>query len=82
MLSTQVNEQDVQGATHTRVVNIIKFGGDTVVLKVFSVSPEEAGRLKRIEEVLLEDKRRSMRVRLAPTCLYFNSHSCSYLKGG
>ena len=59
----QVNGQDVQGATHTRVVNIIKFGGDTVSLKVFSISPEEAARLKRIEDTLLEDKRRSMRVR-------------------
>jgi hypothetical protein len=58
----QVNEQDVRGATHTRVVNIIRFGGDTVVLKVFSVSPEEAARLKRIEDMLLEDKRRSMQV--------------------
>lgn len=57
----EVNEQDVQGATHTRVVNIIKYGGDAVSLKVFSISAEEAGRLKRIEDILLEDKRRSMR---------------------
>ena len=47
----QVNDQDVRGATHTRVVNIIKFGGDTVSLKVFNVTPEEAGRLKRVEGV-------------------------------
>ncbi|XP_066273941.1 sorting nexin-27-like isoform X1 [Branchiostoma lanceolatum] len=41
----EVNNENVEGATHKRVVDLIKSGGDALTLKVVSVSRKEAARL-------------------------------------
>lgn len=41
----EVNGANVEGATHKRVVDLIKSGGDTLTLTVISVTPREAEKL-------------------------------------
>nr|CAG4651817.1 EOG090X05ZS [Triops cancriformis] len=46
----EVNEVNVEGATHKQVVDLIKSGGDVLTLTVISVTPKEAERLEPSEE--------------------------------
>ncbi|XP_044737971.1 sorting nexin-27 [Chrysoperla carnea] len=46
----EVNGENVEGATHKRVVDIIKSGGDVLTLTVISVTQQEAERLEPTEE--------------------------------
>ncbi|XP_034230063.1 sorting nexin-27 [Thrips palmi] len=47
----QVNGENVEGATHKQVVDLIKSGGDVLTLTVISVTAQEAERLEPAEEV-------------------------------
>ncbi|KAJ1521892.1 hypothetical protein ONE63_002230 [Megalurothrips usitatus] len=47
----QVNGENVEGATHKQVVDLIKSGGDVLTLTVISVTAQEAERLEPTEEV-------------------------------
>lgn len=46
----EVNNVNVEGATHKQVVDLIKSGGDTLTLTVISVTPQEAQRLEPVED--------------------------------
>lgn len=45
------NGENVEGATHKQVVDLIKSGGDVLTLTVISVTAQEAERLEPAEEV-------------------------------
>lgn len=45
------NGENVEGATHKQVVDLIKSGGDVLTLTVISVTAQEAERLEPTEEV-------------------------------
>ncbi|KAL0131985.1 hypothetical protein PUN28_000035 [Cardiocondyla obscurior] len=47
----EVNNVNVEGATHKQVVDLIKSGGDVLTLTVISVTPQEAERLEPCEDV-------------------------------
>lgn len=47
----EVNGVNVEGATHKRVVDLIKSGGDTLTLTVISVTPREAEKLDPGDDV-------------------------------
>ncbi|XP_075216913.1 sorting nexin 27 isoform X2 [Lycorma delicatula] len=46
----EVNNVNVEGATHKQVVDLIKSGGDVLTLTVISVTPQEAQRLEPVED--------------------------------
>ncbi|XP_014249297.1 sorting nexin-27 [Cimex lectularius] len=46
----EVNNVNVEGATHKQVVDLIKSGGDVLSLTVISVTPQEAERLEPSED--------------------------------
>ncbi|XP_073978473.1 sorting nexin 27 isoform X2 [Rhodnius prolixus] len=46
----EVNNVNVEGATHKQVVDLIKSGGDILTLTVISVTPQEAERLEPSED--------------------------------
>ncbi|XP_057331108.1 sorting nexin-27 [Microplitis mediator] len=47
----EVNNINVEGATHKQVVDLIKSGGDVLTLTVISVTPQEAERLEPCEDL-------------------------------
>ncbi|XP_046814156.1 sorting nexin-27 isoform X1 [Vespa velutina] len=47
----EVNNVNVEGATHKQVVDLIKSGGDVLTLTVISVTPQEAERLEPCEDL-------------------------------
>nr|XP_012141236.1 PREDICTED: uncharacterized protein LOC100882776 isoform X2 [Megachile rotundata] len=47
----EVNNVNVEGATHKQVVDLIKSGGDVLTLTVISVTPQEAERLEPFEDL-------------------------------
>ncbi|XP_032685629.1 sorting nexin-27 isoform X1 [Odontomachus brunneus] len=47
----EVNNVNVEGATHKQVVDLIKSGGDVLTLTVISVTPQEAERLEPCDDM-------------------------------
>ncbi|XP_012242079.1 sorting nexin-27 isoform X1 [Bombus impatiens] len=47
----EVNNVNVEGATHKQVVDLIKSGGDVLTLTVISVTPQEAEKLEPFEDL-------------------------------
>eukprot|EP00052_Salpingoeca_macrocollata_P001137 m.24047 g.24047 ORF g.24047 m.24047 type:complete len:585 (-) comp11137_c0_seq1:46-1800(-) len=52
----EVNGEDVQGANHNRVVELVLRGGGRIVMRILRVSAAEAARLQRLEEAIEENK--------------------------